>query len=132
MELNDNKLCAICHSQDESKNFSTLPCSHLFHSDCIIEWFRLVESNGECPVCRDNPNNKKKNNSFQTTTQVYDFNNDYPSVISYNPPKNMSPYNTFMKNNIPIFKQQYPNKPHKDIFKLVSEAWKTSQENPKN
>lgn len=121
----ESKICAICHSQDETKNFSTLHCSHIFHSDCIIDWFRLVESNGECPVCRHNPNNKNKN-ANKNISDIDDYTN---FTIT---PKNMSPYNTFMKNYIPIFKQQYPNKPHKDIFKLVSEAWKTSQENPKN
>lgn len=122
----ESKLCAICHYQDESKNFSILPCSHIFHSDCIIDWFRLVESYGECPVCRDNPNkNKNKNN--------YHFSNNYPSYNNnFFIPKKISPYNKFVKNNIPILKQQYPNKSMPEIFKLISEKWKTSQENPKN
>lgn len=32
----------------------TLPCSHQFHTKCIIDWFRK-STTGDCPLCRDLP-----------------------------------------------------------------------------
>lgn len=35
-----------------------------------------------------------------------------------------SRYNLFVKEQMPIFKQQYPNQPAKELMKLVAEEWK--------
>jgi E3 ubiquitin-protein ligase RNF115/126 len=42
--------CAICIS-DIVKNEETilLPCGHMYHSKCIVEW---LNQNNKCPVCR--------------------------------------------------------------------------------
>ncbi|KAI3944486.1 hypothetical protein MKW92_044970 [Papaver armeniacum] len=46
----DSSCCAVCLEWiiDGSK-ISNMPCSHMFHYDCLITW--LHERNS-CPVCR--------------------------------------------------------------------------------
>lgn len=52
-----DNLCAICLSSIHlnEKNSYELECKHVFHTDCIVKWFR--NSNGNCPCCWNN--NKK-------------------------------------------------------------------------
>jgi hypothetical protein len=46
----EKKSCLICLCDFENgDNTIVLPCIHLFHYDCIIEWFR---SHNTCPVCK--------------------------------------------------------------------------------
>ncbi|XP_077988925.1 E3 ubiquitin-protein ligase RNF115-like [Glandiceps talaboti] len=60
-----NLECSVCKedfSLDEPVR--KLPCSHLFHNDCIIPWLELHNT---CPVCRkgidDEDNNKSSSDS---------------------------------------------------------------------
>jgi len=46
--------------------------------------------------------------------------------------RKLSPYNAFMKSELPKVKAENPNLDHKTAFKQVAERWKTSPENPKN
>ena len=54
----EDNTCAVCLDElvthapgEESENVSLcLPCSHNFHSDCIIPW--LTERQGTCPLCK--------------------------------------------------------------------------------
>ena len=54
---NENNQCAICletiNSDDSSRSYK-IDCNHEFHTDCIMKWFRLGNSN--CPLCNDSPN----------------------------------------------------------------------------
>ena len=54
---NENNQCAICletiNSNDSSQSYK-IDCNHEFHTDCIMKWFRLGNSN--CPLCNDSPN----------------------------------------------------------------------------
>jgi hypothetical protein len=44
------KCCAICKSEfDEKEDIVEIPCSHIFHEECISEW---VKYKPECPICR--------------------------------------------------------------------------------
>ena len=44
--------CSICLDDFAANPYMTkLSCSHTFHSDCIMTWFR--KGNPACPVCRD-------------------------------------------------------------------------------
>jgi len=45
----EEDICAICQ-EDFSGDLYTLPeCSHIFHTNCIMTWFRMDKSS--CPLC---------------------------------------------------------------------------------
>jgi hypothetical protein len=47
--------CAICISEfDTTDRCIRLPCKHIFHFRCIIEW---LLANSTCPVCRESLSN---------------------------------------------------------------------------
>ncbi|XP_068638009.1 uncharacterized protein [Aristolochia californica] len=47
---NDNTLCAVCKDAIcQEERAKKLPCSHLYHGDCIIPWLKISNT---CPVCR--------------------------------------------------------------------------------
>ncbi len=49
-KMSSEHLCSVCKDDYESgQNLIQLPCSHLFHDDCILPW--LKERNS-CPTCR--------------------------------------------------------------------------------
>jgi len=51
----DDNLCSICLEvmNININNIYTIPeCNHIFHTNCIIEWFR--SSHDTCPLCRSN------------------------------------------------------------------------------
>lgn len=56
-------LCAICKDMGEiGETMSQMPCSHLYHEDCIKQW---LSSRNSCPVCRfelatDDPDYEEK------------------------------------------------------------------------
>lgn len=45
--------CSICLGNIDynDKSSYTLDCTHTFHTNCIINWFRSENSNGRCPLC---------------------------------------------------------------------------------
>ena len=45
--------------------------------------------------------------------------------------RKLSPYNAFMKSELPKVKAENPNLEHKAAFKLVAERWKDHPDNPK-
>ncbi|RIB23184.1 hypothetical protein C2G38_1959831 [Gigaspora rosea] len=46
--------------------------------------------------------------------------------------KPLSPYNSFMKFNLPLIKQNNPNLKHNEAFKVVALMWKDSPDKLKN
>ena len=49
-----NLQCAICLTDFEDKDkVRLLSCTHVYHDDCIGQWF---EANSSCPVCKHNLN----------------------------------------------------------------------------
>ena len=43
---------------DNSNEILIKRCGHIFHTKCIIRWFREGYVNGKCPLCLDNPSRK--------------------------------------------------------------------------
>jgi len=42
--------CSVCKDEfEESQELKKLPCSHLFHIECLIPWLKQRNS---CPTCR--------------------------------------------------------------------------------
>lgn len=43
--------CSICYSEyiPNVSRLRSLPCQHIFHADCIEEWFQLKDN---CPLCK--------------------------------------------------------------------------------
>lgn len=55
----NNDICSICLDNiDNSNEIHELRCGHIFHTKCIIRWFREGYVNGKCPLCLDNPSRK--------------------------------------------------------------------------
>ena len=49
MSKHQNDICSICIDVSELKRKCTLRCQHVFHTECLAEWFLV---NTTCPVCR--------------------------------------------------------------------------------
>ena len=45
-----NEECSICAGTYEGEAMVTLECTHRFHVDCVVQWFRY--HNTSCPNCR--------------------------------------------------------------------------------
>ncbi|XP_055802055.1 RING-H2 finger protein ATL66-like [Solanum dulcamara] len=49
-EINSNDECMVCLDElGEETQVLRLPCSHMFHAECIIKW---LEKSHYCPLCR--------------------------------------------------------------------------------
>ena len=55
IEINEER-CSICYDSLKDKQSHKLSCNHSFHTDCIIDWFRM--GNSSCPYCRDTVSNQ--------------------------------------------------------------------------
>ena len=49
--MSNNELCAICHENLNSDKYILSECQHIFHSHCIITWFRSGQN--RCPLCNN-------------------------------------------------------------------------------
>eukprot|EP00612_Vaucheria_litorea_P003139 CAMPEP_0171463426 /NCGR_PEP_ID=MMETSP0945-20130129/7103_1 /TAXON_ID=109269 /ORGANISM="Vaucheria litorea, Strain CCMP2940" /LENGTH=72 /DNA_ID=CAMNT_0011990219 /DNA_START=66 /DNA_END=284 /DNA_ORIENTATION=- len=45
--------------------------------------------------------------------------------------KKLSAYNTYMKKELVKLKEELPDMPHSERFKVVAQRWKNAKENPK-
>jgi len=46
-----NDTCSVCFSDEYCDNKTMLDCGHMFHENCVIDWFDSG-SNKTCPTCR--------------------------------------------------------------------------------
>ena len=72
--MSEIDICSICHEPlSNSEQIYTLPeCSHRFHTNCIMHWFRAY--NGRCPLCNNEGINFNENE--------YDY-NERKAFINY-------------------------------------------------
>ena len=47
------EICAICQENLGSETYVLPECNHIFHTNCIMTWFRLKATNNKCPLCNN-------------------------------------------------------------------------------
>ena len=52
--MENHNICSICLDTVSNSEEYKLECNHIYHTHCIIDWFR--KSTGNCPLCNHNPN----------------------------------------------------------------------------
>ena len=64
----ENK-CVICLNDIDLSNSDTykLECGHIYHTKCIMNWFRTASSSGRCPMCNDNNTGDNYDNDNTTS-----------------------------------------------------------------
>jgi len=71
---NDNNMltntrCSVCLNDfDAGEKVRMLPCSHLYHLDCILPW--LTACRGECPLCKQRVLHSNINASIQNVDET--------------------------------------------------------------
>jgi E3 ubiquitin-protein ligase DOA10 len=46
----EDKICSICMKDyDVNDKVLTTPCSHNYHQNCVLDWFR---KSNKCPICK--------------------------------------------------------------------------------
>lgn len=69
--------CPVCYDDDDTGlAICTLPCSHQFHVDCILESFRY---NPRCPMCRDTGRSERTDED----NNVLDADDQFINTIGY-------------------------------------------------
>lgn len=60
----ESEICPICHENLDTEQIYEIPeCKHKFHTNCIITWFRVGNSN--CPYCNSNNNHESSKSKYQ-------------------------------------------------------------------
>jgi hypothetical protein len=55
----DKKSCVIClEDYKENDTILTIPCYHIFHKKCVIDWFK---NDNTCPICKFKINKQNLN-----------------------------------------------------------------------
>ena len=49
--MDNNDICSICYEELDNENSFKLECNHIYHTKCILNWFR--NSHDNCPLCND-------------------------------------------------------------------------------
>lgn len=66
LNLSNTDQCSICYGKLlEDEQVYILPeCGHCYHTDCIIAWFRMKNSEGRCPMCGNVGSNKEQDSAI--------------------------------------------------------------------
>lgn len=104
----DETCCVICQESVKDMQKTTLDCTHSFHTDCIIRWFRRGIT--FCPLCKDDPMNISQNNSEAEESEVELTMSDIEDLIKpqikISRRKNCDP---LLKNKVTNFKKAKEN-----------------------
>jgi len=66
-QVDSKESCCICFlDYDLDENVMKLPCEHLYHKDCILNWFKIRST---CPKCRLDLNVTFPSNHSTNTTR---------------------------------------------------------------
>lgn len=70
--MSEIDICSICHEPlSNSEQIYTLPeCSHRFHTNCIMHWFRT--DHNRCPLCNNEGINFNENNYDYVELRLFD------------------------------------------------------------
>jgi hypothetical protein len=75
-----NDICSICFDDLDNNSINKLSCNHIFHKDCINEWFsrNIIQT---CPYCRKvNENNIWNINNIDEAITFYKNKYNYPNM----------------------------------------------------
>ncbi|KAG5676158.1 hypothetical protein PVAND_006007 [Polypedilum vanderplanki] len=65
-QVNSKLQCSVCWEDFQLKEtVRQLPCSHVYHEDCILPWLNL---HGTCPVCRKSLVSEEDSNSSNASS----------------------------------------------------------------
>ncbi|KAJ3260132.1 hypothetical protein HK103_001208 [Boothiomyces macroporosus] len=77
-ETEEHKECPVCQDDYQiDEELISLPCKHIFHPSCIVNWLKL---NGTCPVCRFSLVEKNESPSQPEPSADTPTHQRYPSV----------------------------------------------------
>lgn len=80
VNITDNEICMICREELSDAPVYQLPeCGHIYHTHCIISWFRNGDS--RCPYCGNkginhNTSNKPRSNNYSWRRNAFLYKND--------------------------------------------------------
>ena len=66
-----SETCAVCLEPLAENTYTVPECNHVFHQNCIIEWYRTLGSDCGCPMCRSSPDNNSFYHSRKGRVQLY-------------------------------------------------------------
>ena len=96
----DTDKCCICQTLLSEKNYYPLPeCGHIFHTECIISWFRHGKEN--CPLCMDLGSVLHSELHIVRKTYIKNSNFFYNYLQKHHP---HSPFNSYFKKIISLKK----------------------------
>ena len=67
--MGDNEICAICHEVLGNDIYNLPECTHNYHTNCIMTWFRA--GHNTCPLCNNegiNATNKEANDHINNVS----------------------------------------------------------------